>query len=263
METTIPTNLNWSKGEEFLHFAFGNFNSKNAGIIRTSDGSRFNIDLAPPMQDMTAEVPGGDGQYYFGTFHKPKVFNINFAFDDLTKTQLRNLKKAFIGKEMREFCLSEDSDKIYMVKVTSQPSIKALCFDGDDEDIYKGEGSVQFTAYWPYSRNKNPINIIKQSNSSTTTEFNIEYSGDYPAHFVFTKEGSIKIEKIEINSFSISGSEITSWDSKTGIVKSEDNIIPYTGDGLIKLQNGDNIIKITHDDSSSGEFVFTYYNWYY
>ena len=36
------------------------------------------------------------------------------------------------GKEMKEFCLSEDSDKIYMVKVTSQPNIKALCFDGEN-----------------------------------------------------------------------------------------------------------------------------------
>jgi hypothetical protein len=61
MATTISADLNWGEDEAFLHFAFGDFNSKEAGIIRTSDGSRFNIDLAPPMQDMTAEVPGGDG----------------------------------------------------------------------------------------------------------------------------------------------------------------------------------------------------------
>ena len=118
MAIAIPSILNWDESEAFLHFAFGDFNSKNAGIIRTSDGGRFNIELVPPMQDFTTDVPGGDGQYYFGTFHRPKVFNISFAFDELNKEQLRNLKQAFAGKEMKEFCLSEESDKIYMVKVT-------------------------------------------------------------------------------------------------------------------------------------------------
>jgi hypothetical protein len=70
------TSLGWNGGDDFLHFAFGDFNSKNfasGGIIyRTSDSNRYNINLAPPMRDITAEVPSGDGQYYFGTFHQPK-----------------------------------------------------------------------------------------------------------------------------------------------------------------------------------------------
>jgi hypothetical protein len=81
------TSLGWNGGDDFLHFAFGDFNSKNfasGGIIyRTSDSNRYNINLAPPMRDITAEVPSGDGQYYFGTFHQPKVFDISFAFDNL------------------------------------------------------------------------------------------------------------------------------------------------------------------------------------
>jgi hypothetical protein len=81
----IWNNINWTEGDDFLAFAFGDFVSSNAGIIRTSDGDRYNINLVPPMQDKTADVPGGDGQYYFGTTHKPKVFSISFAFDNLTK----------------------------------------------------------------------------------------------------------------------------------------------------------------------------------
>ena len=81
--------LAWSEGDDFLHFAFGTFNSKsfsNGGTIyRISNSNRYNIHLAPPMQDITAEVPGGDGQYYFGTHHKPKVIEVSFAFEGLTK----------------------------------------------------------------------------------------------------------------------------------------------------------------------------------
>jgi hypothetical protein len=162
--------LNWTKDDDFITFAFGDFNSKSFGqvidnngkittpasyIIRTSDSDRYNIHLAPPMQDKTADVPGGDGQYYFGTTHKPKVFDISFAFDNLTKSQIQNLKQAFNGKEMRELAFAEDctytttgdvttiSDyRVYMAKVTSQPNIKALCFVENGVEVYKGEGSV-------------------------------------------------------------------------------------------------------------------------
>ena len=77
------------------------------------------MNLVPPMQDKTADVPGGDGQYYFGTYHKPKVFDISFAFDCLTQEGLRKLKNIFAGKEMRELVFSEEPDKVYMAKVTS------------------------------------------------------------------------------------------------------------------------------------------------
>jgi hypothetical protein len=90
----------WTRADDFIAFSFGDFDSKEIGIYRIIN-DRHNIELAPPMQDITADVPGGDGQYYFGTFHKPKVFNIDFAFDNLTESGLVTLKKAFHGKELK------------------------------------------------------------------------------------------------------------------------------------------------------------------
>lgn len=123
--------LTWSEGDDFLHFAFGAFNSKSFSsggtIYRTSDSNRYNIHLAPPMQDITAEVPGGDGQYYFGTYHKPKVIDVSFAFEGLTKNEIQGLKRAFTGKELKELAFSEDVTyeegnvndfRIYTAKVT-------------------------------------------------------------------------------------------------------------------------------------------------
>ena len=274
--------LGWTESDDFIAFAFGDFNSKafyiknpteepanyiKGGIIRTSDGDRYNINLVPPMNDKTADVPGGDGQYYFGTCHKPKVFDISFAFDDLTKDGLRKLKQTFAGKEMREFVLSEESDKVYMVKVTSQPNIKALCFGDGEEEIYKGEGSVQFTAYWPYGRDKTTTEIKeedKKDTETTTTILFLTNIGDIPAHFIFSDESDLKVSKIKFGSIEISGKDITYWDSKTGIVKSGDQIIPYTGDGLYQIPVDGVNVEITHKsttDASSAKFE--YYNWYY
>lgn len=265
----IWDNIDWTEGDDFLAFAFGDFISSKAGIIRTSDGDRYNINLVPPMQDKTADIPGGDGQYYFGTTHKPKVFDISFAFDDLTKAQLRTLKQTFAGKEMREFCLSEESDKIYMVKVTSQPNIKALCFfDGDDER-YRGEGSVQFTAYWPYGRSKDYVpNTSKKSGSGTniSTTIMLKNDGDIDTHFVFEADESLDIKEITIGTEVIKSEKpITYWDSKTGIVKFKSELISYTGNGLYRIpltSKGVNAI-IKHSAGKNKDITFTYYNWYY
>ena len=143
----------------FIAFSFGDFNTSDYNVgeksfVRTSDGDRYNESLAPDMMDKTAEVPGGDGMYFFGTNHRSKLFDISFAFENLTKADIRALKKAFSGKDIKELCFSEQSDKVYMAKVTGQPSIKTLAFDDGDEEVYKGEGSVSFTAFWPYARDK-------------------------------------------------------------------------------------------------------------
>lgn len=73
-----------------IAFSFNGLHSyEDFGIYRTSDGDRYNVELGPTMQDKTAENPGGDGMYFFGTNHKQKNFNINFAFEHLTEEKLR------------------------------------------------------------------------------------------------------------------------------------------------------------------------------
>jgi predicted phage tail component-like protein len=137
---------------DFIAFTFNNKHSyEDMNIIRTSDGNRYNEDLAPTINDLTAEVPGGDGMYYFNTHHKQKVFNISFAFDHLEEAKLYELKRWLNGKDMGDLWFAEAPYKVYTAKVTGQPNLKMLCFNEDGKRIYKGEGTVQFTAYWPYA----------------------------------------------------------------------------------------------------------------
>ena len=259
--------ISWNEGDDFIAFAFGDFDSKLGGIIRTSNSNRYNDNLSAPMNDLTADIPGGDGQYYFGTHHKPKVFNVDFAFDHLTKRQLRELKRAFSGKEMRELCFAEEYNKIYMAKVTGQPNIKALCFDENDEEIYKGEGSVQFTAYWPYARDIATTSYTGTSTNGTYT-IQVENEGDIPATFVLTASTGTTISQIDIYqdntatpTTTIKGTNITEWDSKTGIIKSGTNVIDYTGNGLISLPL--DLTKFVITATSGGTVTIEFYNWYY
>ena len=44
---------------DFVGFTYNNVHSSSLGIVRTSDGSRFNENLLPTIQDKTVQVPIG------------------------------------------------------------------------------------------------------------------------------------------------------------------------------------------------------------
>lgn len=299
MGNVVSNTLGWDSSDDFIAFAFGDFNSKKIDpntegrIYRTSDGDRYNINLSPQLTDITAEVPGGDGQYFFGTQHKTKVFDVSFAFDNLTEGDLRKLKQAFDGKEVKQLCFAEDCTfstsyknyKIYNAKVTGQPVIKAVCFDESHEviqgdqttteirKIYKGEGTVQFTAYWPYAfETASPAQPSSRiGNGANQPSFTMTNSGDVPTSFVFSSKinGVTKITLTKGTTtpalVEIAANNIRYWDSKTGIVKDSNGVIYYSGCGVFEIPSGDTVkVTITGPESySSGDYTGTYYNWYY
>lgn len=275
--------------DAFIAFTFGNFDSTsfNEGedrIYRTIEGDRYTINLAPPMNDITADVTGADGSYYFGTLHKPKVFNINFAFDRLTIGGLEALKTAFDGKVMKHLCFAEEPNKYYVAKVTGQPNIKVIPFDEDGSLIYRGEGSLEFTAYWPYAKgvasptpaflsmnsNTNAMTSPENGNKTksiflegaTTTTDTITNNGDIPT-FIYLSS-PVPLSQIKIGDTTITGTGIRSWNSQTGIVKGSSGPIDYSGNGTYKLPVGTTNIILTHDSGNLGqEVTIKYDHWYY
>ena len=138
---------------DFIGFSFNGIHSSELGITRVSDGSRYNDNLLPTSQDKTAAIPGGDGTYYWETFHTQKQFNIPIAFDGLTEEQYRRLKQVFNTKEkIAPLIFDEAPYKYYMAKPTGTPQLKTICFGEGSDRIYKGEGTIQFTAYYPYAK---------------------------------------------------------------------------------------------------------------
>ena len=136
---------------DFIGFSFNEHRSESLGIVRVSDGTRYNEDLVPTTQDKTVQVPGGDGFYYFGSDYTQRQFSINIAFDELNEKQFRELQQVFGTKELGKLVFDERPYKYYMVK-SGKPQLKYICFGKEGERIYKGEGTLTFTAYYPFAK---------------------------------------------------------------------------------------------------------------
>jgi predicted phage tail component-like protein len=137
---------------DFIGFTYnGKHSYRDLGIYRTIDGSRYNDNLTATLTDKTSDVPGGDGQYYFGTTFKNRTFTVQFAFDSLNELKLRELKQVFCGDGVYELIFDERPYQVWNAKVTGTASLKHICFEVDGERVYKGEGSITFTCYYPFA----------------------------------------------------------------------------------------------------------------
>ena len=78
---------------DFIGFSFDGNHSSDLGIVRTSNGSRYDDNLLPTSQDQTAAVPGGDGTYYWDTSHTQKPFNIPIASANVYAVSLGQIEE--------------------------------------------------------------------------------------------------------------------------------------------------------------------------
>ena len=140
---------------DYLGFTYNGRHSSEFGIVRTSNGSRFEENLLPSLQDKTIQVPGKDGSYYFGSQYTQRQFNISFAFDSLREEQVSELRNHFGDKKIHDLIFDESPYKIYSAKVTGTATLKYIPFEeGETGRVYKGEGTIQFTCYYPFARSR-------------------------------------------------------------------------------------------------------------
>ena len=160
---------------DFLGFTLGDTHSSELNITRVSSGDRYEDILLPQLKDTTIEVPGGDGTYYLDTFYTQKPFTLNFAYDDLRDEDLRKLRRLFGFKGIQQLIFDEFPYKKYMVKTVSPPTFRYICFDHLDTRLYKGEGSLQLVAYYPYAMATFSPRIENATHGS------VNNAGDLPA----------------------------------------------------------------------------------
>lgn len=241
---------------DFIGFTYnGKHSWRDLGIYRTSDGSRYNGSLTATMTDKTADVPGGDGQYYFGTTFKNKTFTVNYAFDELTEARFQQLKNVFDGKGIHDLIFDEQPDEVWSAKVTGTASIKYLCFDDKSlkdgyQRIYKGEGSITFTCYHPFARSAgwhggSSSGTIAPVGGTAPTPF--ELTVDF-SNSTDLQSGS-ELSSLTVNSntitlspaISVKKGDIVVWDSKVGIVKKGSEVCSYSGQGIQTLAPGSSV----------------------
>lgn len=138
---------------DFCGFTFNGIHSSELNIIRVSNGSRYNETLGPAFQDKTAQIEGGDGILFWNSFYSQNPFSIQIAYDSLTEAQLRKLRQVFNAKAMGELIYDETPYKAYTVKVQTPIQLNYICFeDKNGNRVYKGEGTIQLIAYYPYAK---------------------------------------------------------------------------------------------------------------
>lgn len=176
--------------DDFIGFSFNGVESSDLGIVRTSVSDRYNDTTIPNFQDKSAQMPGSDYTLYWESFYNTRNWTVNIAFDHMTETQLRLFRRTFNAKNIGELYFKEktyslsqiyypdtfsyddvdvsyegvavnedpiaiEEDHIYyLAKVQSPPQLNYLCFEEDGERIYKGEGTIQFVAYFPFGIRK-------------------------------------------------------------------------------------------------------------
>lgn len=158
---------------DFIGFTFNNKHSSELGIVRTSDGSRFNENLLPVYSDKTVVAPGEDGTYYFGSNFTQRVFDISIAFDSLTEKQFKDLRILFGDKKIHNLIFDEVPYKVYQARINGNPSLKYICFDEDGERVYKGEGTISLVCYYPFGRSR--YKYLEDYTSDNIFEWDTEY----------------------------------------------------------------------------------------
>lgn len=120
---------------DFTGFNFDGYDSSTLGITRVSGGDRYGEDLQPEIKDRTAEVPGLNGEYFFGSDYGTRTFDLEIAFDSLKEVQLRKLRTVFGTKEIKKLIFNERPYKYYMVKLANPIELSYVCFDEPKKTI--------------------------------------------------------------------------------------------------------------------------------
>ena len=208
---------------DFTGFSFGNWHSTDpttgvVNVIRVSGGDRYDEELHPEIKDKTAEVPGLNGEYYFGSDFGTKSFDIEIAFDHLTEEQFRELRRVFGTKQIKQLIFNECPYKYYMAKLESPIELSYVCFDeplqvettiegipykengiestshivmrpdeqGRTQRIYKGEGKISFICYFPFAKSVYKQLPAGEEESSWAVSSGILSANDYVSYDTYT-----------------------------------------------------------------------------
>ena len=262
---------------DFTSFRFGDYycgegeapnGYKQLNIIRVSDGDRYEEELHPEIRDVIAEVPGLNGEYYFGSTYGVRNFNINFVFDSLTEKEFRELRTVFGTKDVKKLIFDERPYKYYLAKIESPIELSYVCFDEPKK--------VRYSDLYPNSELPNGIRWVDDGYGSrilekvnpwvTLDETQRIYKGEgkisFVCYFPFAKS-EYKVLPEDSNSWAVSSGILSSneyasidkYNRVTGIINLYNAGDLPTGFRLYCPFNGSHSIKISYKAQTNGEII--------
>ena len=144
------------KTKDFRGFRFGNIHTSDLNLEVVSSSGKYENRTLPSTNDSVVDVPGGDGQYYFGSVYKNREFTCNVAFDNVSEKIYRKMRQVFSTDKLQDLVFDEEPYKTWKAKLKGKPEFKSICFINNDtgERVYKGDGKLTFILYFPYALGK-------------------------------------------------------------------------------------------------------------
>lgn len=144
--------MNTLKGD-FIGFSYDGIHSSELGLVRVSDGSRYNDNLLPALKPEVIEKPSGAGAYFLKNSLGEKHIVMSLAFDRITEEKLERIRRVFSKLDPVPLILDEMPYKAYWVVPSGEQQLTYICFDeGETNRIYKGELNLDLTCYDAYAR---------------------------------------------------------------------------------------------------------------
>lgn len=186
---------------DFLGFSFDGIHCSQLGITHVSSSDRYDEDLFPEVKDKTIEIPNNHGEYYYGSIYGTRTFEINIAYDSVTETQFRNIRRLFGTRKVCELIFDERPYKVYYAKIESPIELSYVCFDeeewtwetenhdnyipgsidhkvytGNKRRIYKGEGTINLICYQPFAHQQFKILDLYRTSGENAGNLITKYS---------------------------------------------------------------------------------------
>ena len=138
---------------DFCGFRFGKIHTSDLHLEVVSISDRYEPRILPAPTDTALDIPGSDGQYYFGSVYKNREITCNLAFDNVSEQIYRKIRQLFATDKLQDLVFDEEPYKTWKAKIKSKPEFKSLCFTDKEsgERVYKGTGKLVFICYFPYA----------------------------------------------------------------------------------------------------------------
>lgn len=136
---------------DFTGFTFNGIHSSEFNILRVSNGNRYQDVLIPDFSIESGDIPGGDGEYYFGSNFKRRTFETDIAYDNISEIGKRRIKKWLHPDDnLHELIFDERPYVKYFARLNKLLTVKELCFDTEKGRIYRGDGTIEFVIFFPF-----------------------------------------------------------------------------------------------------------------
>lgn len=139
--------------KDFQGFRFGKIHTSDLNLEVVSVSNRYEARTLPNPVDTVSDIPGSDGQYYFGSLNKNREITCNVAFDNVSENIYRKIRQLFATDKLQDLVFDEEPYKTWRAKIKSKPEFKSLCFTDKEtgKRVYKGDGRLVFICYFPYA----------------------------------------------------------------------------------------------------------------